>query len=183
MSNQERRSIADHEEFFNSAFEEKPVHLKPGETVFSDSDQEMIVASVGSGVILSIYDEVLHFGAAGYVLLSDELLAAFPHFDRADPKLLDKAFQPIVDCIGHLKRHGAAKNRVRVRLIGGSQVPGYDDDRGTKNYIFAREYITRKGLSLMNEDMGGSHVRRIHFFPTSGKLVRRILRRNDDIAH
>lgn len=176
----ERRQYPDSDAYFNAQFDAKPVYLEPGQTLCSDSDKEMIVATVGSGVVLSVYDTNLRLGAAGYVLIPDEVLAHFPHFDKADPVLLDKAFQPIIDCIGHMKRGGAAKNRIWVRLMGGAQLPDYDDDRGTKNYIFAREYITRKGLAVLNEDMGGPYIRRVHFFPSSGKAVRRMLRRNDD---
>lgn len=176
----ERREHPDPEVYFNSQFDAQPVYLEPGQTVYSDSDNDMIVATVGSGVVLSIYDKNLNLGAAGYVLIPDELLKVFPHFDQADPALLDRAFQPIIDCIGHMKRHGAAKNRIWVRMMGGAHLPDCDDDRGTKNYIFAREYITRKGLAVLNEDMGGSHIRRVHFFPTSGKAVRRMLRRATD---
>jgi len=37
----------------------------------------------------------------------------------------------------------------------------------------------------MNEDLGGQYVRRVHFFPTTGRSVRWMLRRDhdfDDIA-
>jgi len=43
-----------------------------------------------------------------------------------------------------------------------------------------REYLTRKGLSIMNEDLGGHYVRRVHFFPTTGRSVRWMLRRDHD---
>lgn len=176
----ERRKTSDHEAYFNAGFDAEPVYLEPGQTAWGNSEKEMIIATVGSGVVVSVHDSELRIGAVGYVLIPDELLEVFPHFEKADQKILDRAFQPIVDCIGHMKRHGAAKNRIWVRLMGGAKLPGDDDDRGTKNYVFTREYITRKGLAVLNEDMGGSYIRRVHFFPTTGRAVRRMLRRGDD---
>lgn len=177
---EERREHPDHDVYFNAQFDAAPVYLEPGQTVWSDKPDEMIVATVGSGVVISIYDRNLNLGAAGYVLIPDALVDAFPHFDQADQQILDRAFQPIIDCIGHMKRQGAAKKRLWVRIMGGTKIPDDASDRGTKNYIFAREYITRKGLAVLNEDMGGPYIRRIHFFPSSGKAVRRMLRRDSD---
>jgi chemotaxis protein CheD len=179
---EDRRRNPSVEAYFNGQFDCEALYLEPGQTVWSDREKDMIVATVGSGVAISIYDTDLKIGAMGYVLLPDSLLAVFPHFDKADKKALEKAFQPIIDCIGHMKRHGAGKNRIRIRLMGGGQMPNDPNDKGTKNYVFTREYITRKGLMVMNEDLGGKYVRRIHFFPTSGRAVRRILRRDADFA-
>ncbi|MCB1532985.1 MAG: chemotaxis protein CheD [Alphaproteobacteria bacterium] len=176
----ERREHPDHDAYFNGQFEAEPVYLEPGKTLCGKSDDKMFVATVGSGVVVSIYDDALNVGAAGYVLIPDALIDVFPHFDKADEQMLERAFQPIIDCIGHMKRQGAAKKRLWVRLMGGMSLPGDRQDRGTKNYIFAREYITRKGIPVLNEDMGGPYIRRIHFFPGSGKAVRRMLRRDSD---
>lgn len=177
---QERREYPDHDAYFNSQFDAEPVYLQPGQALWSDKANEMFVATVGSGVVISIYDRNLNFGAAGYVLIPDALIDAFPHFDQADQDALERAFQPIIDCIGHMKRNGAAKKRLWVRIMGGAKMPNDEHDRGMKNYIFAREYLTRKGLAILNEDMGGGHIRRIHFFPSTGKAVRRMLRRASD---
>lgn len=186
-SAQERRIVSDHDAYFNSASDgDAHAHyLSPGDTMFGDKNNQMIVATLGSGVLISIYDVDMHFGACGYVLLSDEMLESFPYFDKADPAILEAAFAPIDACIGTMKSKGAGKNRIRIRLNGGAQIRGDSDDKGTKNYVFVREYLTRKGLSIMNEDLGGQYVRRVHFFPTTGRSVRWMLRRDhdfDDIA-
>ena len=182
LSSQERRSVRDHDAFFNAASDAdaEALYLEPGDVMFGDQGNQMIVATLGAGVLISLYDVDMHFGACGYVLLSDEILEAFPNFDKADKELLDKAFAPIENCIGEMKRHGAGKGRIRIRLNGGAQIKGDPFDKGTKNYVFVREYLTRKGLPIMNEDLGGHYVRRVHFFPTSGRSVRWMLRREHD---
>lgn len=178
----ERRSVLDHDAFFNLASDKdaEALYLEPGHVMFGDKGNQMIVATVGTGVLISLYDVDMHFGACGYVLLSDEILENFPNFDQADRKLLDAAFAPIENCIGEMKRNGAGKGRIRIRLNGGAQIKGDPLDKGTKNYVFVREYLTRKGLPIMNEDLGGHYVRRVHFFPKSGRSVRWMLRRDQD---
>lgn len=179
---QDRRVVSDQEEYFNAQFDAQPVYLSPGDVICTDSQDEMIVSTVGNGVIISIHDINLKLGAVGYLLLPQEVLNCFPHFETANPATLQKAFEPLEKCIGEMKKRGAGKGRIRIRLIGGGATPNDDTDSGTKNYVFAREYVTRKGLSILNEDLGGLYVRRIHFFPSSGKLVRRVLKRAEDFS-
>lgn len=172
----------DHDAYFNSASDSdaKALYLEPGSIKFGDQNDEMIVATVGAGVLVSIYDVDMRFGACGYFLLPDDILERFPNFDDADPSILQKAFEPIEECIGVMKKNGANKNRIRIRLNGGAQINTDPIDKGTKNYVFVREYLTRKGLPIMNEDMGGQYVRRVHFFPTTGRSVRWMLKRQHD---
>ena len=125
----------DREEYFNSQFEQEPIYIGPRQSVWSKDKGDMIVATVGSGVLITIYDKDLRLSAVGYVLIPDELIRAFPHFNAAHEQAMKKAVQPIIDCIDHMKRGGAAKKRLWLRLIGGASLPGYEDDRGTKNQI------------------------------------------------
>ena len=176
----DRRKYIDTDAFFNEQYGAVPLNILPGEYESGKEDKDMIVATIGSGVAVSIYDKDLHIGGLAYVLLPEEMIQAFPHFDQCDPALIRASTKPIDDCIGALKRMGAGKGRIRIRLTGGANMPGDDKDRGTKNYIFVKEYLTRKGLVVMSEDLSGEYLRRVHFFPSSGRAVRRTLRRKSD---
>ena len=178
----ERRITRDHDAYFNAQFDAMPVYVEPGDSTCTERKDEMLVATVASGVLLAIYDPELKLGALGYVLLPDIILENFPFLDQADKDLVDKAFEPIEDCIGELKRRGAAKNRIRIRLFGGVIRQGDPEDRGLKNSVFVQEYLFRKGLPVFNADIGGPHIRRVHFFPFTGRAVRRLLKRQDDLA-
>jgi chemotaxis protein CheD len=175
----EDRRVQDDEAYFNAQFDAQAIYLEPGQTVLSKSGNEMIVATVGSGIVVSVYDVELKMGALGYMLLSPDLLQAFPYFNKADQNIVRDAYRPIVETIMEMKRNGAGKNRIRVRLMGGSDLDK-DDDRGTKNFVFAQECLMRQGLSVSQQDLGGHHIRRVHFFPKNGQAVRRVLRREKD---
>lgn len=183
FSGDNRRKTTDPDSYFNSQFDARPIYLEPGDAVWSDDQSAMIVATVGSGVIVSINDTELQMGVLGYVLAPEALLQAFPYFDKIDSAVLRKAFMPIEDCIGQMKRHGAGKGRIRLRLMGGGQMPGDSRDSGTKNCVFTREYVVRKGLPVLNEDLGGLYARRVHYFPATGCCVRRVLRRKSDFEY
>jgi chemotaxis protein CheD len=180
---EERRATTDNENYFNAQFREKPVYLEPGQIVCSAAENEMYVARVGSGVLVTMHDTELKIGAMSYVLIPQGLLESFPYFEKADAKLRALATKPIEACIAEMKHKGAGKHRIQMRLIGGGAMPGQGKlDVGTKNYIFVREYIARKGLSILNEDLGGAYVRRVHFFPSTGRAVRMMMRRASDFA-
>lgn len=176
----ERRKSSNTDAYFNAQFGAEPLYIEPGEFDNSASPEEMIVATIGSGVGVSIYDKGLHVGGLAYVLMPDDMIKTFPHFDSCDPQLIRAVTKPIENCIGAMKRAGAGKNRIRIRLTGGTTLPGDELDRGTKNYIFVKEYLTRKGLVIMSEDLAGPYIRRVHFFPATGRSVRRTLRRMSD---
>ncbi|MCD8563190.1 MAG: chemotaxis protein CheD [Alphaproteobacteria bacterium] len=177
----ERRGNIDDDAYFNAQFGVKSLPVKPGYYVGSDRIDEMAVANVESGVLLTMHDKDIKIGGMAYVVLPDPLVDAFPYFDRVPLETLRLALLPVDECIRDLKRHGAGKNRIRLRLIGGAK-NGEDNtkDIGTKTFVFVKEYITRQGLRIMSEDIGGEYIRRVHYFPSTGRTVRKILRREGD---
>lgn len=176
---EERRST-DSEAYFNAQFEADPVYIEPGGTSCSDQNDKMLVATVGSGVLLTCYDQELGLGLMSYIVLPEAILETFPYIEKADPDLVKQAFKPLDEAIGEMKSRGAGKNRIRIRLFGGVIRGGDASDRGLKNTVFVQEYLFRKGLQVFNADIGGPFIRRVHFFPTSGRAVRRLLKREED---
>lgn len=178
----ERRQTSDHDAYFNAQFDAAPLYVEPGTANCAEHAEEMLVATVGTGVLLTIHDEELKVAAMGYVILPDPVLQAFPFLDKADEALVAKAFEPIENCIGEMKNRGAGKNRIRIRIFGGVIRGESDDDVGLKNTVFVQEYLFRKGLRVYNADIGGPFIRRVHFFPDTGRVVRRLLKRQSDVA-
>lgn len=178
----ERRVAQDHNEYFNSQFSAVPTYVEPGQFVCGANIDEMLVATIGTGIAVTIHDKDLHIGGLAYLLVPDRILREFPDFREDDREILEKAFKPLDDCIAEMKRMGAGKTRIRIRVMGGTSYHEDSLDRGTKNYIFVKEYLTKKGLVVMSEDLAGPYIRRIHFFPTTGRAVRRVLRRESDYA-
>lgn len=181
FSGPERRHIVDHEAYFNAQFDSRPLPVEPGRAICAAGEGEMLVAQIGAGVAVAACDPDLKIGALGYVLLPAALLSAFPFFDRTDSQALVEAARPVETVIAELKKRGAGKGRLRIRLSGGAALEGTGDDTGIKNAVFVREYLARKGLSVAFDDTGDSCARRVHYFPATGRTVSRILRREEDI--
>jgi len=175
------RRVISSDETFNAKFERDANTLNPGDVAFQDDTKRMLVTTVGAGVVLTIYDDVLRFGVMACPLLTPDACSVFPQFDKIDASSLQKIIAPIDAAINEMKKHGAGKSRVRVRLFGGANLSDDGGERGTKNYVFVKEYLSRKGIKVMGEDIGGSKVRRIHFVPDEGSITRFVLKRQSDV--
>lgn len=178
----ERRQAPPDIVWSDEALEARPVAVSPGEFVCSDDPGTVLVAALGAGVAVCIHDPEVGVGGMAYLLLPDDILRRFPRIDRAqDPDFL-RAARLVEDMIGELKRHGAGKNRIRIRMFGGTSI--FEDviDGGLKNYILTKDMVVGRGLFVAGEDIGGEGCRRLRFFPASGQAVRLPLRRSGDIA-
>ncbi len=177
----DRRFYESYDAFLKSRYiKSNLLSVNPGEVVCSQEEDDVLAAILGSGVAVAVYDLELKLGALVYVLLDPEIIGAFPHLDDVDPDLMQDACEPLERCIIEMKQKGAGKNRIRIRLFGGSSLPDDPDDKGTKTHIFVKQYLERKGLNIVNEDLSGPFLRHLHFFPASGRAIRRNLRRDSD---
>lgn len=176
----ERRQHPDSDAYFNSQFSAKPVMVMPGQAAWTKNTDEMLVAQAGEGVVMSLYDTELKMAAMGYVLLPKHVEEAFPYFKDFDRSHIAKALDPVEQAIGLMKQNGAGKARLSLRLYGASAFEPVKEHRGLKHLVFVHEYLSRKGLGILNEDIGGSSIRRIHFLPESGRSVSMLLKRQSD---
>ena len=71
---------------------------------------------------------------------------------------------------------GARRNRLEVKVFGGAKVIESTLDVGAKNGEFVLGYIRNEGINLVGKDLGGTLARRIHYFPYTGRVLRRVLR-------
>lgn len=176
------RRVTDPDEAFDREFRQNGIYVKPGETCWLEGDTEMLVTVVGSGIALTIFEEQQKFGVLSHFVLSPQLLEAFPQFDAMDPYHLEEVCAPIESAVREMKKKGAGRNRIRIRLFGGAKISCDPKDCGLKNYVFLKEYLERKKLRVMSEDTGGDVLRRIHFFPHTGAVSRFLLRRKSDVS-
>lgn len=71
---------------------------------------------------------------------------------------------------------------LRVKVFGGGRVLAQLSDVGQRNIDFVHRYIEAERLQLAAEDLGDVYPRQVQFFPHSGRVRVRQLRRSDDVA-
>jgi chemotaxis protein CheD len=64
---------------------------------------------------------------------------------------------------------GGNRRNLEIKLFGGGKVLQIDTDIGSKNIDFVKQYLDTEGLAIAAEDVGGSHPRKIQYYPSTGR--------------
>ncbi len=82
--------------------------------------------------------------------------------------------------INHLLGLGADRRRLEAKIFGAGRVLVGVTDIGERNAEFADKYLKREGIRVMARDLGGTHARKVYFFPQTGRVLVKELRRLDN---
>lgn len=156
--------------YFDPEFQAYVVPVVLGHHRISSRADDMLVTTLGSCVAACIHDPVARVGGMNHFLLPGSPVGdGFGIATRYGSVAMERL-------INDLLARGARRERLEVKLFGASRVIDTSLDVGAANRAFALDYVRREGLALAGEDLGGPAGRRVHFFPTTGKAFRRLLR-------
>ncbi len=142
-----------------------------GHQAVSDRPDVMMATTLGSCVAACVHDPVRGIGGMNHFLLPD-LPETELRGDGAAARYGSVAMERLINA---LLAQGAERRRLQVKLFGGGSVIESSYDIGGLNSRFALEYVRAEGLILAAQDLGGGSARRIHYFPHSGRALRRML--------
>jgi chemotaxis protein CheD len=77
--------------------------------------------------------------------------------------------------INELIKAGCDRNRMEIKVFGGGNVTDTSNAVGSDNAAFVMRYLADEGLRCAAQDLGGSLPRRIHYYPSTGRVVRKLL--------
>ena len=170
----DRRKVTDHEEYFNGLFPETPVSVPMMKGKYSNNPDEMLITTTGTGIAVCLNDKTLKIGGLAHLLVPDAL--------RNDPAALKSHVERLFDdIVEHLFQAGSSPDALKAKIFGGAILSAdntYGDDELI--YSIARDYLDTKNIQISIKELGQNVGRRIHFFPKSGKAVRRLLKRQID---
>ncbi|TYO98152.1 chemotaxis protein CheD [Geothermobacter ehrlichii] len=133
---------------------------------------------LGSCLAISLYDPELRLGGFAHALLPrDESGQA----GERPGKYVSSAVEAL---LAALVEAGAAPQRLQAKLAGGATMfPGLSSRQsvGERNVQMARQELSRLGIPLVAEDVGGSHGRTCELLLNDGKLLVRLSRGRDRI--
>ncbi|WP_454020928.1 chemotaxis protein [Azospirillum sp. Marseille-Q6669] len=157
--------------YLDSEFGAYVVPVVLGHHRISSRDDDMLVTTLGSCVAACINDPVVRVGGMNHFLLpgspsGGEGFGVATRYGSVAMEWL----------INDLLTRGARRERMEVKLFGAARVIDTSLDVGAANAAFAVDYVRREGLALAVQDLGGDKGRRVHFFPTTGRAFRRLLR-------
>lgn len=158
--------------YFNQEFKVDTVKIALGQQAVSDRPDLMIATTLGSCVAACMHDPVRGIGGMNHFMLPD-LPASELEGAGVAARYGSVAMERLINA---LLAAGAERRRLQVKLFGGGRVIESSYDIGGLNSRFALDYVRAEGLMLAGQDLGGGSARRLHYFPHSGRALRRLLR-------
>jgi chemotaxis protein CheD len=157
--------------FFDSTADAWVVKVFPGEFYVTGKSDEVIVTVLGSCVSACIRDPLLGIGGMNHFMLPQS------HSGRwgADAEPTRFGNFAMEKLINELIKAGATRQRMEIKVFGGGNVTDSSQAIGTQNADFVLRYLEAEGLGYVAKDLGGDHPRRIHYYPKTGRVIRRLL--------
>lgn len=154
------------------------VKVFPGDFYVTTRKDEMLVTVLGSCVSACIRDPLAGIGGMNHFMLPQHKSGAWAG-DLSSARFGNFAMEKLIN---ELIKMGACRDRFEVKVFGGGNVTDSSIAVGSDNADFVLRYLEAEGLSCTAQDLRGSLPRRIHYYPATGRAVRKLLRPSDSSA-
>jgi chemotaxis protein CheD len=161
--------------FFDAASATWMVKIFPGEYYVTRKSDEVLLTVLGSCVSACIRDPITGVGGMNHFMLPQHESGAWGG-DMRSTRFGNFAMEKLIN---ELIKAGCARERMEIKVFGGGNVTESSNAVGSDNAEFALEYLNAEGLRCAAKDLGGTLPRRIHYYPTTGRVVRRLLGTNE----
>ncbi|HUA51173.1 MAG TPA: hypothetical protein VMB81_03370 [Candidatus Sulfotelmatobacter sp.] len=158
------------------------VKVLPGEHYVTDAADEVLVTVLGSCVAACMRDPIAGVGGMNHFMLPGEARAGSAGnsgWGEASSAMRYGQFA-MEQLINDILKRGARRDRLEVKLFGGANVIRSSLRIGSSNAAFVREFMRAERLIIAAEDLEGEYPRRIHYFPSTGRVQRLEMRRDPD---
>jgi len=138
---------------------ERRVHVVQGQYVVTAEPEVVLTTVLGSCIAACIRDPVAGVGGMNHFLLPGD----------ADSDGLRYGVNSMELLVNGLLQRGARRDRLVAKLFGGARLMGGFADIGGQNALFAGTFLSDEGIAFAGGSVGGSHPRRVQFWPVSGR--------------
>lgn len=147
--------------------------ILPGEYYVTLSPHEAIATTLGSCVSACIRDSRIGIGGMNHFML--------PIQTNPDTDWMNLATRygsyAMEHLINDILKAGGERRHLEVKLSGGGKIMANMTDVGLRNIEFIRHYIHVEGMSLISEDLGDIYPRKVLYYPNTGVMKVKKLRR------
>ena len=152
------------------------VKIHSGDCYVTAEPNEVLVTILGSCIAVCVRDPVAQVGGMNHFLLPGDEKGT--GLTSAGARYGVNAMEQLINAV---LKAGGRKDRLEIKVFGGGNVIRTSSPIGTKNAVFIREFLFREGFRITAQDLEGELPRRIHYYPTTGKVMLRKLRRREDL--
>jgi len=164
--------------FFDAAAKSWMVKVFPGEFYVTRQLDEVLVTVLGSCVSACIRDPIAGLGGMNHFMLPQHHSGAWGD-DSKSTRFGNFAMEKLIN---ELIKAGCARERMEIKVFGGGNVTDTTNAIGCDNSEFVIRYLKAECLRCAVQDLGGMLPRRIHYYPATGRVVRRLLGTGDRYA-
>lgn len=157
--------------FFDTATSTWMVKVFPGEYFVTAKTDEVLVTVLGSCVSACIRDPRAGIGGMNHFMLPHSKAGSWAG-DMQSTRFGNFAMEKLIN---ELLKAGCSRNSLEIKVFGGGNVTDTQNAIGTDNSDFILRYLEAEGLRCVAQDLRGQLPRRIHYTPTTGKVIRRLL--------
>ena len=156
--------------------DESRIFLLPGEFHVSRNFCE-IATLLGSCVAVCLLHK-----SKPYSAMNHYLLATATSISTGDKgRFGDTSTETILSL---LYRLDSDASKYEARIYGGAAVIGHlgsQSDIGTRNIEVARVILKKHGIPIVDEEIGGTHGRRIYFHPNERRVIVKVIHKTEEI--
>jgi chemotaxis protein CheD len=157
--------------FFDAATAVWMMKVFPGEFYLTKETNEVLVTVLGSCVSACIRDPIAGVGGMNHFMLPQHGSGAWGN-DLKSTRFGNFAMEKLLN---ELIKAGCVRERMEIKVFGGGNVTDTSNAVGSDNAEFILAYLKAEGLRSAATDLGGTLPRRIHYYPATGRVVRRLL--------
>jgi len=157
--------------FFDTAAAAWMMKVFPGEFYLTKETNEVLVTVLGSCVSACIRDPIAGVGGMNHFMLPQHGSGAWGN-DLKSTRFGNFAMEKLLN---ELIKAGCVRERMEIKVFGGGNVTDTSNAVGSENAEFILAYLRAEGLRSAATDLGGTLPRRIHYYPATGRVVRRLL--------
>jgi chemotaxis protein CheD len=146
------------------------VRLMPGDCCVGTGN-EAITTVLGSCVSACIRDPLRRIGGMNHFMLPEDTTGGKSTWSQPEIGLSARFGSHAMEVlINALLKRGARRDRLEVKLFGGSRILTSMTDIGARNVAFIRNFVVVEGLQVLAADLGSMHPRRVLYFPDTGRV-------------
>jgi chemotaxis protein CheD len=164
--------------FFDAANASWMVKVFPGEFFVTSKSDEVLVTVLGSCVSACIRDHRKGIGGMNHFMLPHSSAGNWAG-DLQSTRFGNFAMEKLIN---ELMKAGCSRDSLEIKVFGGGNVTDSHNLIGTENSQFILRYLEAEGLRCAAQDLGGQLPRRIHYYPATGRVVRRLLGTGESYA-
>jgi chemotaxis protein CheD len=163
--------------YFDREFGMAAVKLMPGQCFVTTKDM-LLTTVLGSCVCACVRDGTAGVGGMNHFMLPEDAEGA-PHSPNTAMRYGVYAMAMLMS---ELLKAGARRERLEAKVFGGGAVMNNLSkiNIGERNADFVLRFLETEQIPVVAQDLRGVLPRRINYFPASGRVALRRLRRQED---